>query len=80
MKKRVLNAVSAVTAVIMAFGSVIPTVAYDANASGSVQVYEFENGSTSGGKIFSNGTDGLKRGGDWSDATDLSNFSGKGFS
>ena len=80
MKKSVLNAVSAVTAVIMAFGSVIPTVAYDANASGSVQVYEFENGSTSGGKIFSNGTDGLKRGGDWSDATDLSNFSGKGFS
>ena len=82
MRKKVLKTVSAVVAAIIAASAVVPSaVTYPVTAAGgNVQIYEFENGKTSGGKIFSNGTEGLKRGGDWSDATDLSNFSGKGFS
>ena len=82
MDKRVLKSMSAVVAAVMACLSVVPSFgSFAETAAGTnAKIYEFENGSTSGGKIFSNGTEGLKRGGDWSDETDLSNFSGKGFS
>ena len=73
---------SAVIAAIMACSAIAPSAVSlsEGSKDGNVQLYEFENGKTSGGKIFSNGTTGLKRGDDWSDETDLSNFSGKGFS
>lgn len=47
-------------------------------ADGAVR-YEFEDGKTDGGKIYSNGTEGLDLS-DYPKDTDLSGFSGKGFS
>lgn len=41
--------------------------------------YEFEDGKTEGGKIYSNGDSDVEMS-DWPEETDLSGFSGKGFS
>ena len=49
-----------------------------AAADGSVK-YEFEDGKTDGGKIYSDGASGVDMS-DWPEGTDLSGFSGKGFS
>ena len=51
---------------------------YDIAADDSVK-YEFEDGKTEGGKIYSNGDSDVDLS-DWPEGTDLSGFSGKGFS
>lgn len=59
-------------------GSWISSV-QNTKAEGSEQKYEFEDGKTEGGKIYSDGINGVKKE-DFPEKTDLTNFSGKGFS
>ena len=63
----------------MAASAVTAAVPLAASSAETVQKYEFEDGKTSGGKIYANGTEGVKLG-DFPKDTDLSGFSGKGFS
>ena len=55
-----------------------PAVPEKAAAADTVLKYEFEDGSTSGGKIHVNGASDVKMG-NFPEDTDLSGFSGKGF-
>lgn len=68
-------------AVFTASSPFAPTVPESAAADepASLLKYEFEDGLTSGGTIYSNGTEGVKTE-DLPENTDLSGFSGKGFS
>ena len=78
MKKHGKIAAAALTA-LMAASAVTAAVPLAASSAETVQKYEFEDGKTSGGKIYANGTEGVKLG-DFPKDTDLSGFSGKGFS
>ena len=78
LKKHEKIAAAAITA-LMAVSSVTASVPAVISAAESVQKYEFEDGKTDGGKIYANGTEGVKLG-DFPKDTDLSGFSGKGFS
>ena len=78
MKKHGKIAAAALTA-LMAASAVNAVVPLAASSAETVQKYEFEDGKTSGGKIYANGTEGVKLG-DFPKDTDLSGFSGKGFS
>ena len=80
IKKRYACTVAAalIAAAAMSFPSDM-AVRKEASAADDVLKYEFEDGSTEGGKIYLNGTDGVDLS-DWPEDTDLTNFSGKGFS
>lgn len=72
--KKLLSAVLALTASFSML-SVTPVSAEKTN----VLKYEFEDGSTSGGKIHANGASDVKTK-DFPENTDFSGYSGKGFS
>lgn len=76
--KRFISA-SLAAAVTFAGSSYIQTAPVAVTKAADVMKYEFEEGKTSGGKIYSDGTNGVKMG-DFPEDTDLSGFSGKGFS
>lgn len=70
---------TALAATITAAGtSFVPEIPEFVSAADSTLKYEFEDGSTEGGKIYSNGTAGVKMN-DYPENTDLTGFSGKGF-
>ena len=84
MKKDIIKrSVCTVAAACMAFGAVdfpsVSRICERASAADNILKYEFEDGSTEGGKIYTNGTEGVKTD-DLPEETDLSGFSGKGFS
>ncbi len=84
MKKDIIKrSVCTVAAACMAFGAVdfpsVSRICKRASAADNILKYEFEDGSTEGGKIYANGTEGVKTD-DLPEETDLSGFSGKGFS
>lgn len=70
---------AAVMAAAMSALSVTGTVPAAISAADGTVRYEFEDGATDGGKIYSDGTNGVKLS-DFPEGTDLSGFSGKGFS
>ncbi|MGB4094168.1 MAG: glycosyl hydrolase [Ruminococcus flavefaciens] len=70
---------AAVMAAAMSALSVTGTVPAAISAADGTVKYEFEDGATDGGKIYSDGTNGVKLS-DFPEGTDLSGFSGKGFS
>jgi mannan endo-1,4-beta-mannosidase len=74
--KKINNIAAVMTAAVTA---ATLTGTFPSAAAESAVRYEFEDGSTDGGKIYSNGTDGVKLS-DFPEGTDLSGFSGKGFS
>lgn len=75
MKKRI----AIITAVAAVLSSVsIPAASADTSAE-EIMKFEFEDGTTSGGEIFANGTQGVKLENLPAD-TDLTGFSGSGFS
>ena len=74
--KKINNIAAVITAAVTA---ATLTGTFPSAAAESAVRYEFEDGSTDGGKIYSNGTDGVKLS-DFPEGTDLSGFSGKGFS
>lgn len=80
IKKRYACTVAAafIAASAMSFPSDM-TVRKEALAADDALKYEFEDGKTEGGKIYQNGVAGVDLS-DWPKETDLSNFSGKGFS
>ena len=78
MKKHGKIAAAALSA-LMAASSVSASVPAAVTAADAVLKYEFEDGKTDGGKIHANGTSDVKLG-DLPKETDLSGFSGKGFS
>lgn len=74
--KRKIAVLAAAAAVLSSVTT--PAVSAD-TSSENILKYEFEDGMTSGGKIFANGTQGVKFE-DLPADTDLSGFSGSGFS
>ena len=76
--KRIVSA--ALAAAITAAGTSFSSIAGISSANAEdIMKYEFEDGKTSGGKIYSEGVKGVKTE-DFPEDTDLSNYSGKGFS
>lgn len=76
--KRIVSA--ALAAAITAAGTSLSSIAGISSANAEdIMKYEFEDGKTSGGKIYSEGVKGVKTE-DFPEDTDLSNYSGKGFS
>lgn len=73
--------ISAAAALVLSANAAAVPADYNAAkspADGSVR-YEFEDGKTEGGKIYADGASGVDMS-DWPEGTDLSGFSGKGFS
>ena len=82
MKKTLLRSsagMALATVIAAASISFAPQAPVSSAVSDNVQKYEFEDGSTQGGKIYSNGLDGFDKKKDLPEDTDLSGFSGKGF-
>ena len=76
--KRIVSA--ALAAAITAAGTSFSSIAGISSANAEdIMKYEFEDGKTSGGKIYSEGVKYVKTE-DFPEDTDLSNYSGKGFS
>ena len=83
MKRHLRRTVSAAAAAAIACGTVNMPVNVrntgNISAADNIVKYEFEDGKTSGGKIHADGASDVKLG-DFPENTDLSGFSGKGFS
>ncbi len=75
---KLISAASALLVSANAAAVSVPTVSMDLASDNSIK-YEFEDGKTEGGKIYSDGASGVDMS-DWPEGTDLSGFSGKGFS
>ena len=83
MKRQLRRSACAAAAAIIACTAVnLPAnrqMTSKSSAAENVLKYEFEDGMTSGGKIYADGASGVKLS-DFPENTDLSGFSGKGFS
>lgn len=82
MKMGFMKVLSAASALILAANTAaVPASSEkETKETAAAEVkYEFEDGKTDGGKIYSDGASGVDMS-DWPEGTDLSGFSGKGFS
>ena len=77
--KKFLSAALVTSMLININSGIVMNPAMKTKADSGEQKYEFEDGKTEGGKIYSDGITGVKKE-DFPEDTDLTNYSGKGFS
>lgn len=78
IKRSVCTALAA--GMTFAYAPIAPSVSGDKAMAADVQKYEFEDGKTSGGKMYTEGWKGNTQEDGSGEEMDMTNFSGKGFS
>lgn len=77
--KKLISAVLVTSMLANFYSATSLNTTHEVLADSTEQKYEFEDGKTEGGKIYSDGINGVKKE-DFPEETDLTNYSGKGFS
>ena len=77
--KKLISAVLVTSMLANIYSATSLNTTHEVLADSTEQKYEFEDGKTEGGKIYSDGINGVKKE-DFPEETDLTNYSGKGFS